>query len=90
MTTTTRRITENELKRLKEIQKYLEQKQIKLSQSEISELITKYTIDNLEDFLNTLRIKKNKQKADPLESWINTPVEGKKVTNSVYEHDETI
>lgn len=90
MSTTTRRITENELKRLKEIQKHLEQQKIKLTQSEISELITKYAIDNFEDFFKTLRKKNSKEKEDPLVSWINTPVEGKKSTNSVEEHNETI
>ena len=50
MTTTTRRITEKELTMIKEVQTILEKSGIKLSQAEISELITKYTLDHLDDF----------------------------------------
>ena len=47
MSTTTRRITEKELQKLKELQKILEQHNIKLAQSELSELITEFAIEHI-------------------------------------------
>ena len=90
MNSTTRRVSEKELKRIKEIQKLLERQKIKLTQAEISELITAYAIDNFEDFMKTLKKKKEKNANDPLIKWLNSHVEGKEETNVVIEHDETV
>ncbi|MFX1511543.1 MAG: hypothetical protein ACFFCQ_03050 [Promethearchaeota archaeon] len=89
MTITTRRITEKELTKLKEVQSILEATGIKLSQAEISELVTEFTLENFDEFLVTIRTKFQEKKRDPLFEWLDTPVEGKIKTNSVKEHDVT-
>jgi len=89
MKSTTRRVTEAELHKLKEIQTHLKQIGIDISQVELSETITNYVLDRFDDFIKEYRAKAQYDKQDALLNWINTPFDGEEKTNAVKEHDVT-
>lgn len=89
MSTTTRRITEKELQKLKELQKILEQHNIKLAQSELSELITEFAIEHIYEFFEFLKQKSTSIDKDPIYHWLEKPVSGDIETDSVKDHDVT-
>lgn len=89
MGSTTRRVSESELNKLKEIQTHLKQIGIDISQVELSEAITNYVLERFDNFLVEFHHKREEKDVDPLQSWINTPVIGKEKTNSVQNHDVT-
>ena len=89
MGSTTRRVSESELNTLKEIQNHLKQIGIDISQVELSEAITNYVLERFDDFLVDFRSRRTQLGADPLQSWINSPVVGKEKTNAVKDHDVT-
>ena len=82
MGSTTRRVSETELHKLKEIQIHLKQIGIDISQVELSETITNYVLERFDDFIKEYRTKTeiNKQ---------NTPFDGEEQTDAVKEHDVT-
>lgn len=87
MGSTTRRVSETELQKLKDIQVQLKQIGIDISQVELSENITDYVLDHFDDFINEFRTKKQSNKKDALLKWINNPFESKSSTDAVNEHD---
>ena len=74
MGSTTRRISDSELKKLKDIQKHLERQNIKITQSELSEAIINFTIEHLNEFFSSLAQKTNENDVDPLRKWLDSPV----------------
>ncbi len=91
MTTTTRRVNKSELIKIKEIQNILNQKNIKLSQADISEMITDFALDNLEGFIDELNLKLERNSEDQeLLDFLNNSYSGKDETDSVKEHDVII
>ena len=90
MGSTTRRVSEAELHKLKEIQYHLKQIGIDISQVELSETITNYVLERFDDFIKEYRAKTQYNKQDILLNWINTPFDGVKQTNAVKEHDVTL
>jgi hypothetical protein len=89
MGSTTRRVSEAELHKLKEIQIHLKQIGIDISQVELSETITNYVLERFDDFIKDYRTKTEHDKQDTLLNWINTPFDGEEQTDAVKEHDVT-
>ena len=89
MGSTTRRVSEAELHKLKEIQNHLKQIGINISQVKLSETITNYVLERFDDFIKEYRTKSQYDKQDTLLNWINTPFDGEKQTDAVKEHDVT-
>lgn len=90
MSSTTRRISENELKKLKEIQKHLERSNIKMTQADLTQAMNEYILDHFNDFVSSLSRKKKKFSKDPLFDWLDKPVYGTEDTNVVEDHDVII
>ena len=90
MGSTTRRVSETELNKLKEIQTHLKQIGIDISQVELSETITNYVLERFDDFIKEYRNKTQHDKQDALFNWINTPLDGEVQTDAVIEHDVTL
>ena len=89
MGSTTRRVSEAELHKLKEIQTHLKQIGIDISQVKLSETITNYVLERFDDFIKDHRTKLQYNKQDTLLNWINTPFDGEEQTDAVKEHDVT-
>ena len=90
MSSTTRRISENEIKKLKEIQKLLERSNIRMTQADLTQAMNDYILDHFNDFVSGLSQKKKKSSKDPLFDWLDTPISGTEDTNSVEDHDVII
>ncbi|MFX0016953.1 MAG: hypothetical protein ACFFB2_20965 [Promethearchaeota archaeon] len=89
MGSTTRRVSEAELHKLKEIQNHLKQIGIDISQVELSESITNYVLERFDDFIKEYRARTHDNKQDALLNWINSPFNGEEPTDAVKEHDVT-
>ena len=90
MSSTTRRISENEIKKLKEIQKLLERSNIRMTQADLTQAMNDYILDHFNDFVTGLSQKKKKSSKDPLFDWLDTLISGTEDTNSVEDHDVII
>ena len=90
MSSTTRRISEHEIKRLKEIQKLLERSNIRMTQADLTQAMNDYILDHFNDFVSSLSRKKKKSPKDPLFAWLDKPVSGTEDTNVVEDHDVII
>jgi len=84
---TTRRVSETELQKLKDIQNQLKQIGIDISQVELSESITDYVINRFDDFIKEYKAKTQSNKKDVLLKWINNPYDSEWSTDAVKEHD---
>ena len=87
MKSTTRRVSETELQKLKDIQNQLKQIGIDISQVELSESITDYVINRFDDFIKEYKAKTQSNKKDVLLKWINNPYDSEWSTDAVKEHD---
>ena len=87
MKSTTRRVSETELQKLKDIQNQLKQIGIDISQVELSEAITDYVINRFDDFIKEYQMKTQSEKKDILLKWLNNPYSGKITTDVVKDHD---
>ncbi len=76
--------------KLEDVQHILEEKGFRLSPTEITELMIKYTLEHVNDFLELVKNKYTKEPTDPLIEWLYSPISEKKRTNSVDEHDVII
>ena len=90
MSSTTRRISESEIKKLKEIQKLLERSNIRMTQSDLTQAMNDYILDHFNDFVYRISQKKKKLSRDPLYDWLDTQIFGTEDTNSVEDHDAII
>ncbi len=90
MRSTTRRVSESELHKLKEIQNHFKQIGIDINLVELSETITDYVLERFDDFINEYRSKTQYKNQDPLFNWINTPIDGKDKTDAVKDHNVTL
>ena len=84
---TTRRVSETELRKLKDIQNQLKQIGINISQVELSESITDYVIYRFDDFIKEYKTKTQSDRKDALLSWINNPYDSELVTDAIKDHD---
>jgi cob(I)alamin adenosyltransferase len=84
---TTRRVSETELQKLKDIQSQLKQIGIDISQVELSESITDYVINRFDDFIKEYRAKTQSSKREVLLKWINNPYDSELSTDAVKDHD---
>jgi len=84
---TTRRVSETELRKLKDIQNQLKQIGIDINQVELSESITDYVINRFDDFIKEYRAKTQFNKKDVLLKWINNPYDSELSTDAVKDHD---
>jgi hypothetical protein len=84
---TTRRVSETELRKLKDIQNQLKQIGIDISQVELSESITDYVINRFDDFIKEYKTKTQSDRNDVLLNWINNPYDSELVTDAVKDHD---
>ena len=84
---TTRRVSEKELQKLKDIQKQLKQIGIDISQVELSESITDYVINRFDDFIKEYNSKTQSNKKEILLKWINNPYDSELSTDAVKDHD---
>jgi hypothetical protein len=84
---TTRRVSETELQKLKDIQNQLKQIGIDISQVELSESITDYVINRFDDFIKEYKTKTQSDKKEALLKWLNNPYEGEMKTDAVKDHD---
>ena len=87
MKSTTRRVSETELQKLKDIQNQLKQIGIDISQVELSESITDYVINRFDDFIKEYKTKTQSNRKDVLLKWINNPYDSEVRTDAVKEHD---
>ena len=87
MKSTTRRVSETELRKLKDIQNQLKQIGIDINQVELSESITDYVINRFDDFIKEYRAKTQFNKKDVLLKWINNPYDSELSTDAVKDHD---
>jgi cob(I)alamin adenosyltransferase len=87
MKSTTRRVSETELQKLKDIQNQLKQIGIDITQVELSESITDYVINRFDDFIKEYQTKTQSEKKDILLKWLNNPYSGKITTDVVKDHD---
>ena len=87
MKSTTRRVSETELQKLKDIQNQLKQIGIDISQVELSESITDYVINRFNDFIKEYNSKTQSNKNKVLFKWINNPYDSKLNTDAVKDHD---
>ena len=87
MESTTRRISERELKKLKDIQKHLENLNIKMTQSDLTEAMNDFVLDHFNEFISSLSKKKSSSTKDPIFDWLDSPVSGSVDTNAVDDHD---
>lgn len=90
MESTTRRISDAELKKIKEIQKHLASLNIKMSQSDVTQAMNDFVLDHFTEFIAFLSKKKSDSKNDPLSEWLSSPVSGSEFTNAVEDHDVII
>ncbi len=86
---TTRRITNTELQKLKEIQSILKQEGIQLTQTQLGESLVEFTITNIQKFLFEMKqIQGNKgDERKELNRLLYESFDGEEDTNSVMEHD---
>lgn len=91
MTTTTRRISNLELQRMKDLQTLLEKNGIKLNQVQLGELISEYLIENYDEFsarvLQKFKQLKESEENDPLHRLLFEPSTEGEESDSVKEHD---
>ncbi len=91
MKTTTRRVSNLELQRMKDLQALLEEKGIKLNQIQLGELISEYIIENYDEFsclvLKKFAHKKELEENDPLHRLLFEPSSEGKESDSAKEHD---
>ncbi|HKZ39876.1 MAG TPA: hypothetical protein VJ044_02885 [Candidatus Hodarchaeales archaeon] len=87
MAITTRRLTQTELDRLKQMQGHLEQLGIRVTLSELGESVTSYVTEHFEDFVQRLKESSHTSSVDPLITWLETITDGKEPSEAVTEHD---
>ncbi len=87
MKSTTRRVSETEILKLKDIQNQLKQIGIDISQVELSESITDYVMNRFDDFIKEYKAKTQSNKEEVLLKWINNPYDSELSTDAVKDHD---
>ncbi|MHA1974494.1 MAG: hypothetical protein ACTSW1_15960 [Candidatus Hodarchaeales archaeon] len=87
MKSTTRRVTEKELEKLKNIQDQLKQIGINVSQMELSEAITDFVVNRFDEFIKEYKEKTRNREEDILLKWIENPYDSGSHTNAVEDHD---
>ena len=87
MKSTTRRVSETEILKLKDIQNQLKQIGIDISQVELSESITDYVMNRFDDFIKEYKAKTQSNKEEVLLKWINNPYDSESGSDAVKDHD---